>query len=362
MKRIALTTLALGLFLSTAAAGDFSFAPTGIRTRWAAVPTGLDLELGYVLPPILDGEATYLDAKLGGGWEDRSLFRDKVSGAPLPLVDSGGKDTKAFDYTWVDFQWDIALFQGLVPGGFKADLLEAFLAYRGRFENTLEGAGTTPAFGDWDRLFYTGFMAGLRWNGQFEDAHGLLDGLYAEAALELAPGALNADLASFWRASAKASYALPLFGVEAQMSGFQGYLVDFASIDYAGGEAIPAYVNQSFGGLDLRNTLGDCVRGYLARSYDSQFKAVNNLEFRVNGPAFLKDKLYPIAFAFVDAGYYRGFSGAPSSYAQESGILASAGAGLGLSVLDLVQLSAVVAQPFTEKDSFWWAIRLFLHF
>ncbi len=362
MKRIALTTLALALILSAAAAGDFSFAPTGIRTRWAAVPTGLDLELKYGLPPILDGTATYLDAKLGGGWEDRSLFRDKATGAPLPLVDAGGADMKAYTYTWVDFQWDLAFFQGLVPGGFEADLLEAFLVYRGRFERTLEGVGTTPAFPDWDRLFYTGFMGGLRWNGQFEDAHGLLDGLYAEAALELAPGALNAELASFWRASAQASFAAPVFGAKDEMSGFQGYLVDFASVDYAGGEAIPAYVNQSFGGLDLRNSLGDCVRGYISRSYDSQLKAVNNLEFRVNGPAFLGDKLYPIAFAFVDAGYYRGFSGAQSAPARESGILASAGAGLGLSVLDLIQLSAVVAQPLTEKDSFWWAIKLFLHF
>ena len=205
-------------------------------------------------------------------------------------------------------------------------------------------------------------MGGLRWNGQFEDAHGLLDGLYAEAALELAPGALNADLASFWRASAKASYALPLFGEKDDMSGFQGYLVDFASVDYADGEAVPAFVNHSFGGLKLRNTLGDCVRGYLARSYDSRLKAVNNLEFRVNGPAFLKDKLYPLAFAFVDAGYYSGFAGAPAADANSSGFLASAGAGLGLSVLDLVQICAVVAQPFVEKDSFWWAIKLFLHF
>ena len=152
MKRAALTALALAALVSAAAA-DLSFAPTGIRTRWWVAPTGADFDMKLGLPSLVEGEATYLDAKLGGGWEDRSLFRDPISGAPLPNAAPEGGDSEAFDYTWLNFQWDIGLFQGLVPGGFEADLLEAFLLYRGRFEKTLEGAGTTPAFADWDRLF-----------------------------------------------------------------------------------------------------------------------------------------------------------------------------------------------------------------
>ena len=363
MKRSLAVALALAALVAPAFAGDFSIAPTGIRTRWWVVPTGVDLEAKYRLPSLLEGKASYLDLRAGGGWEDRSLFRDPITGEPLPNADPDGADTAVLDdYTWLNFQWDLAFYQGLVPGGYKADLLEAFVMYRGRFDKTLAKAGETPAFDDWDELFYTGFMGGLCWNGLFKDRHGLREGLYAEGTFELAPGALNASLADFRRASAKAAYALPLFGEKDEMGGFQGYLIDFAAVDYAQGEAVPAYVNQSFGGRILRDSLGDCVRGYISRSYDAGLKAVNNLELRVNGPAFLKDSLYPIAFAFVDAGYYGGYAGAPAAYADDSGFLASAGGGIALSVLDLAQVSFVVAQPFAEKDSFWWAIKLFLHF
>lgn len=372
MKRILVAAIALATLCALgASADDFWWNPYGIRTKWWVVPTGVDLTATYSLPPISEGLKTLIFAKAGGGWEDRALFRDPDSGEPL-AVSTLGENVPA--YTWINFQWDIALTQGLVPGGFKApggyaaDLLEAFVFYRGRFDKTmsydggtLAGDGTVLAFADWDQELYTGFMAGLSWNGLEKDAHGAQSGLYAEAAFEYAPSALNAELADFWRASAKTIGALPVFGEKDDTAGFQGYLTDFASVDWAEGDKIPVYVNQSFGGRILRDSLGTCVRGYPLTAYDTKFKAVNNLEFRVNMPSFVKKLFYPIAFAFVDAGYFADYDGATAA-ASWNGCLASAGAGLAISAFDLAQVSVVVAQPFAQTSDFWWAIKLFLHF
>ena len=359
MKKASASILALALAAfatASAAAEGFSYGVAGLRRNWFAVPTGLDMYAAYEEQWLGDGLATELWAKAGGGYEARNLFRDKVTGDPLSPSDAA--DTNA--YTWANFQWELGVIQGIVQGGYKADLLEAFAFYRGRFDKTVDGAGTTPAFGDWDELFYTGFIGGLSWNGLFASSHGLKSGVYAEASFEVGPGALNA-YADYWRASAKAIGALPLFGDGEDMAGFQGYLAEFVSADYADGDAVPAFVNQSFGGRDLRDSLGTCVRGYAGTAYDAKLKAVNNLEFRLLMPSFAKESLYPVAYAFFDAGYYAGYAGS-SAHADDSGYLASVGGGIALDILRIAQLGVAVGQPLLEKSSFWWDIKLFLHF
>ena len=60
---------------------------------------------------------------------------------------------------------------------------------------------------------------------------------------------------------------------------------DFVSIDFAGGSSIPIYVQESTGGLYPRTSLDDWVRGFETGSYGTTFKAVNNFDIRLQGPA-----------------------------------------------------------------------------
>jgi hypothetical protein len=363
MKRalaVALAVVQVTLCLAAGAADDFSVGVAGLRRKWYAVPTGLDLKATYKGLTLVEGLDTILFAKAGGGYEDRLLFRDPSTGEPYADRNDTSQETQ-FGYVWADFQWELAFIQGILPKEGGGNLLEAFAYYRGRFDTMLEGAGTTPAFPDWDGLFYTGFMGGLSWNGLGQDRHGVKSGIYAEASAEWGPGFLNADLADFWRISAEVSGALPLFDLPGERNVLSAYLADFVAADYADGTAIPAYVNQSFGGRDLRDSLGTCVRGYAFTAYDTKLKAVNNLELRLNGPAFGSDRLYPVAYAFLDSGYYQGYSGAIAA-ADDSGCLASVGGGFALNILDIAQLGIAVAWPLAEKTSFWWSAKLFLHF
>jgi len=347
--------LAQSLFCLAAATADgVDFGLAGVRRKWYVVPTGIDVAASYRLPPLFDGRDTLLCAKAGGGYEDRRLFRDPASREPLdPEADE-------IEYIWADFQWDLAFVQGLAPKASGGNLLEAFAYYRGRFDRILEGADRTPGFEDWDGLFYTGVMAGLSWNALDHDGHGVRSGLYAEASFEWGPGFLN-ELADFWRADAKLSTALPLFDLPGERNVLSGYLADFIQADYADGSRIPAYVNQTFGGRELRDSLGASVRGYAQSSYDTKLKLVHNLELRVNGPAVWSAKLYPVAYFFLDSGYYAGYSGA-SDASDDSGFLASVGCGLAGNFLDIAQVGLAIARPLLEKSSLWWDLRLFLHF
>jgi hypothetical protein len=372
VKRIAVAALFAASFGTLALGAQdkgLSFGVDGLRIKWFAVPTGLDLTAAFKGLDLAQGPKTILFAKAGGGYEDNKIFRDDATGEPLPLYSLQGgamKRTPQVVKDWVNFQWELALIQGIIPAvdpaTKKDNLLEAFAYYRGRFDKVLSDK-TASVFPDRYDLVYTGFMGGLSLNALAVDGHGLKSGIYAEASLEGAPGALNPDKADYLRANAKLSCALPLFDMAGEKNLFSVYLADFASVDYAFGETIPLFVDQSFGGRDLRKSLGNCVRGLPETAFDSRLKAVNNLELRVNGPAFLAPTIMPIAYAFLDAGYYSGYSRAAAA-AEDSGFLVSVGGGLALNLLDIAQVGVAVSpfQPVAEKSSFWFDIKLFLHF
>jgi len=204
------------------------------------------------------------------------------------------------------------------------NLVEAFGFYRGRYDIYPNDGASSVVFADIQGLFGTSFMGGVSYDSRVTSIHRSKRGFYMEAAAEWGPGFLNSK-SDFWRVSGQARGFLPVFDVPtADGNLFNVYFAGFAGVDYAAGGSVPIYVNQSFGGRDLRDSLGDCVRGYGSNAYDSSFKSVANAEVRLVGPKVRLDSIVPYLFGFVDAGYYAGFSGSVN-HSGASGFLASSG-------------------------------------
>ncbi|MCX7024069.1 MAG: hypothetical protein NT080_05545 [Spirochaetes bacterium] len=339
---------------------DWSFGLAGLRVWKGFVPSGLDLEAGWYGFELLEGTNTVLYSRIGGGYQNKALTRDPLSGDPILY-----EDAEFFDSP--NFQWELGIAQGLVGRDDGSNLVEAFLYYRGRCDIYLNDL-PTDVFADAGGIFGTSFLAGIGYDSTGKDAHGLISGLLAEGSFEYGPGALNAELSDFWRANAKAAGFLPLFDLDpgAARNLLNAYLAGFASADRAGGNSVPMYVNQSFGGRDLRDSLGDCVRGYRWTSYDAEIKVVGNLEARFVGPALGLPAILPVLYGFFDAGWYSGFADADASV-DDSGSLASAGGGAAIDLLGVAQVGAWASYRLVEDDyepgkRFNWGMELFLHF
>lgn len=297
----------------------------------------------------------------GGGYENGILLRDPATGDPW----SADADGLAFDTP--NFQWEIAFIQGLALRSDGDNLTEVFIAYRGRYDIHANEGQPDLVFSDMHGLFGTSVMGGLSFDSRERNAHNAISGAYAEANAEWGPGFMNVDT-DFWRFSGQLRGFLPILDIHSDGANlFNAYLAGFAGLDLSGGDAVPMYVNESFGGRDLRDSLGDCVRGYPSKSYDTVFKSVVNLELRLLGPALGVDSIVPVLFGFFDAGWYAGFADS-ANYASASGPLASTGGGLSIDFSGIAQLGAYTGLTLVEdslyypKDAFFWSVMLFYHF
>ncbi len=336
--------------------GDWRLGFAGVRMLNGMIPTGADFTLSYDGLDFGLGGDSVLFFKAGGGYQDKVIMRDAL-GQPSYNEDK---------YNSPNFQWEAALFQGLSLREDGKNLVELFGYYRGRYD-LYQNEDPIALFEDAEGLFGTSFMAGLSYNSVVTNRHRAKSGVYAEFAGEWGPGFLNAK-SDFWRLSAQARSFLPLVDIPHEGGNlFNMYGALFGGLDYAGGSSVPIYVNQSFGGRDLRDSLGESVRGYERNSYDSSFKAVANAELRLVGPALGLEAIVPLLYAFADGGYYRGFTEA-AGYADEEGFLASAGGGLAFDLFGFAQLGAYAGVKLIEDalyarpDAFFWSISIFLHF
>jgi len=339
--------------------GDLELSFEGPRIYGPGIPAGLDLSLTYHGLALSEAADTLVYLKFGGGYEDSLLARDPLTGDPGPVI----------EFDTPNFQWDLAFIQGLARRDDGDNLIEAFAYYRGRWDIHPNEGVCDDTFSDVCGLFGTSFMAGLSYDTSALVDHRYKTGAYAEATAEWGPAFLNADT-DFWRVSAQASGYLPVLDLPREGEPLLGaYLAGFAGIDFADGGSVPIYVNQSFGGRELRDSLGDCVRGYGSNAYDASFKAVANVELRLVGPALGRASALPFLFGFFDAGYYSGFSAAASMY-DASGFIASAGGGAALGLFDYAHVGVELGTRLVEDDigytydydRFFWSVMLFLHF
>ena len=352
MKRIVALAL-IFLFLVTAVfaeeESDWKFSIAGLRVLWFGItPTGVDVSFTYSGIELVENLNTYAFFKLGGGYEER-VFYHAIDGS---ILDDTTVITDPYEYKrrMINGQWEAALYQGLTWNERTGDnLLESFLYYRGRYDNYNYSApayGTTVPylfssdFTDRNGLFGNSLMLGVCLKDLTEDSHQVQKGIYGEISAEYGPSWLGNGIfgdTDYWRLNFQVKGFLPLFDLdeESEKNSLSVYIGDFFSVDYSGGSSVPVYVVQSFGGKKLRKGLGGSLRGFDKYAWDTRFKAVNNLELRVNGPAIVHPKLIPILFTYFDAGYFTGYQTAPGTFDDASGFLCSAGAGIAINAFGI---------------------------
>lgn len=344
--------------------GPVQFGFEGVRFLYDLIPSGADVSVTYSGLQWSDLGQTKLFLKAGGGYQDSVLRRDPVTGDPALLKGDGGT---GLPYNSPNFQWELATIQGLARSDDGRNLVEVFGFYRGRYDIYPNDGVASSVFPDIQGLFGTSFMGGVSYDSRVLSAHRSKRGVYLETTAEWGPAFLNATT-DFWRVSGQARGFLPVYDIPTSDGNlFNVYVAGFAGVDYAAGAKVPIYVNQSFGGRNLRDSLGDCVRGYGWNAYDASFKSVANAEVRLVGPRVWLDSIVPYLFGFVDAGYYSGFSGSANE-SGASGFLASSGGGVAVDAMGFAQISVIAGLRLVDDrlygpiDGFFWGLKFFLHF
>ncbi len=360
MTRTVRAALVAALFVAVTAA---SLAAGELPLAFDVSPRilGADLGVGYTGLELLEGRGTTIWLWAGGGWESMPFFRasdgtmlaeyldlgtgvinDMSATFPIPDADS--------HYQRAEAKWQLGIVQGFVAAPEdRPDLVVGFLYYRGRWDAHLEqGAlpADTPTYGfpDQSGIFQNSLFAGAAYQGVVKNDHTVKSGIEAEASVEWGPSFLvsapGGD-ADFLRLNATARFFLPLYDAapDRDRNLFSVYAGDFVAVDWATGGAVPLNIRQSFGGQSPRTGLGGAVRGVDSGSLDGYFKAVNNLEVRVLGPALFLPDIVPGLVAYLDAGCF-GSAGSPGPEAW--GFVASTGAGVFVDLFGFAQLTLYV--------------------
>jgi hypothetical protein len=317
---------------------------------------GADVGIGYRGLTLVPGSQTTVWAYLGGGYEWLTYYRDSSGAllAPGELAAGGALAGRDPGFVRVEGAWRLGLEQGFAWNERTAtNLFEAFAFYRGRvdsYQATPVQLLSSAALPDRTGQLQNALQAGVAYDDLlFDAAHKTKDGFAAEATVEWGPSfflnTLDGD-SNYVRLNATARGFLPLYDVSPGSASnlLSLYAGDYVSVDYAAGfgAPVPLSVRQTFGGRDQNTGLGHSVRGVDSAGLDTNFKAVNNLELRLNLPALFLRDLLPGLVVYWDAGYYAqvGETGVPSPV--PAGFVTSTGAGIFLDLLDLASLAAYV--------------------
>lgn len=355
MKKLILVSLfiCLSVFIySDNSEKDVNFTIEGIRTYWFGfIPSGLDVGFTFNNINFLPDYPSSIWLKIGGGYQEKLLYREETA---VPYT--GIADSDSIKYMTVNGQLELGLFQNLYTSSPDSQL-DAFFLFRPSFYYNIEDLNASPSQIIFSESFFAPESEGLLSNslilGAFFDSvkttdHDTKDGIYAEVSIEWGPSWLlntvfgSSDFVQL-NGTVKGFYTLFDSSPNKPLNLFSVYLADFLSIDYSDGLNIPLYVMQSFGGLDRRGGIGGSVRGFEKWRFNTQFKFVNNIEIRINGPAIILPSIIPSFVGYFDAGFFVGFFNDPSN--TEGGFLASTGFGIYINVLNFTHLGATLDFP-----------------
>ncbi len=368
--------------------GPVRFTVNGVRFNGAALhpfpvplPAGADVALRIPLSP----GGIFYSLRVAGGWEDRFILRDGVTGEPVAKP-GAPEDLHWFMFPNLQLDTGFGLHlsgaarpagspEGAAAGSPSAAAPELFLLGRYRLEDNRSALPATR-FPDARGLSAVSFMAGAGFDGVRSDRARMKSGMRGEVSVEYAPAGLAfSGGTDFLRANLQVAGFHPLAAsAHADPGGrVSVYAAWMASADWAVGDTIPLYVLTSFGGRDPRDGVGKSVRGFMHPGYESPRKAVASAEVRAIGPAlFGIDSVRPLAYAFGDCGVYAGLDRA-GSFADASAFIASAGSGIALGVLDFMYLGLRAGFRFPFGDPvhdvyfpgasrFFWDMAFLLHF
>jgi hypothetical protein len=337
MPKISILLLLLSAFAMPSGAQGLEFNFIGARFNnvilgFLPMPTGLDL--GVNLP--LGGNGLFFSLRAAGGFEDRMILRNAATGTSIAQP---AKFDNSQWFNWPNAEMDAGLLYRLTgKDGTSIGKSEIFALARGRYEKNSPSLAPT-LFPDAQGLLAMSAMAGVGFDSVRTESSRMKSGVWAEASFEYAPAALSfSGGTDFGRANVSASGFLPLMSWgDSDLRALSLYLAGYVAGDYAFGTAIPLYVLTSFGGRDLRNGLGDSVLGYQSWGYEAATKAYASVEARFVGPGLFGQKgIRPIAYAFLDAGFFDRLDRSP--LASKSGIISSTGLGMALDVFDFAYL------------------------
>ncbi|MBN2553736.1 MAG: hypothetical protein JXB06_13245 [Spirochaetales bacterium] len=335
---------------------------------WNLIPTGIDVTVGWKMPPWFTGVDTILQTTVGGGYEGFGTFRapDYTPNQPAVPPQTVADPSGSLEFNSPNFQWQAGIRQGILWNAEEdRNLLELFLFYRGRCDRYLGGrhywgsgdseiAAIESTHEDWQRdfelnggsdaygIFGTSLFTGLAYDARhFDGRSKACDGIYAEGSFELSPYFPSVMGASdFWRVNLTAKVFKTLYEArpEAESNWFTVYAGSCFAVDYADARRqMPLYVMQTLGGSELRKGLAGAVRGFEDFSWDTQLKIVQNLEVRFNLPVICSIRsrdILPGLVIYFDLGYGAGYWNDPAD--TEGGFLGSTGAGVFVGMLDFL--------------------------
>ncbi len=363
-------------------------SPSATQSPWAFDPIlrliGADLGVGYRGLPLVPGAQTTFWVYGGGGYEGEHYYRDANGALLSPGQISGGGPLANADPTFnrIEAAWRLGIEQGFVWNPrTSTNLLAAFFFYRGRYDLNQAATGallTLPALSllpDRDNSLLNTLQLGLGYDDMLTSKHRTRNGTSAEMTAEWGPPWLLNTVqgeSDFIRFNGTFTWFFTLYDAapERSLNLFSVYLGEYFSADYAiglGGNSVPLFIRQTFGGRIQYPGLGSQVRGVDKAAYDTNLKAVNNLEVRANllaiqMPAFLAGIVpfvVPGVLAYFDCGFYDqvGEQGVSS---PSPGFVASTGAGVYVEVPGLGTLLAYVEYRLDAENAAGDRLRLFV--
>jgi hypothetical protein len=357
----------------------FFYSITDVRRYfawgWDFIPTGIDVTVGYQIPPWFAGVDTILQAGFGGGYEGFGTFRaasDYIPNTPVDPAETADPNGN-LEFNSPNLQWQAGIRQGILWNQeLNRNLLEAFLFYRGRYDRYLNGrhywgsdesqiAAIEASHEAWQAsypgsdaygIFGNSLFAGVTYDAlRFDPRSKAYDGTYAEASFEISPYLPSVLGASdFWRLNFSTKTFKTLYEARpgTEKNWFSIYAGSYFSIDYSDARRqMPLYVMQTFGGTELREGLADSVRGFEDFSWDTQLKIVHNLDLRFNLPVIYSIRgrdLLPGLVVYFDLGYGTRYWGEDPPLTP-GGFLGSTGVGAYFGILDFVYAQAYCHFP-----------------
>ena len=131
MKKALTIVLVLALAVCSVFAGDFKFLFTELDQHpeilAGFLPTLTAIGVGYNGLDLIDGNLTQLQFTIGGGYTQRVLFQDPLTGEPLIA--------NQLLYDDIQLRWNLKFLQGFGQSPVEGlDLVTAYVGYEGRYE------------------------------------------------------------------------------------------------------------------------------------------------------------------------------------------------------------------------------------
>ena len=135
MKKALTIILVLALALCSVFAGDFKFLFTELDQHpeilAGFLPTLTAIGVGYNGLDLIDGNLTQLQFTIGGGYTQRVLFQDPLTGEPLI--------TDQLLYDDIQLRWNLKFLQGFGQSPVEGlDLVTTYVGYEGRYEKGVD--------------------------------------------------------------------------------------------------------------------------------------------------------------------------------------------------------------------------------